>query len=349
MTNKIKGLNLGTINKRHQKNPFQQKNKAIASSKSQIAESWPRTTGVLVNMTMPKSDIHPNIPGKKIRTMRGVIVDAYKETPDTWTLSIFISDHDKDYIAGQFISISPHQFLELKDLIAHFEFHKGKKEVVRAYSLTSAPHEKYLSITIKPEGFIPAQGSYPPLLSPLLASDLLVGKEIEFIGYAGAYIMTDELRSNTNHAIHLVAGSGIVPSFSIIKDELLAKQSAIKHTVLFVNKTKEDIIFHDELRKLERNHQDRFQVHYFLTKQKPCDHAGKNYYFGRPSLELIRGLIKDKNRTVFFGCGPAITKYQKRQAALKNEEPTPRFMEWVHDVLEKLDIDKKRIKREVYG
>ncbi|HXW59988.1 MAG TPA: oxidoreductase [Myxococcota bacterium] len=300
-------------------------------------------------MTTKESEAHVMPKGKKIRPMRGVIIDAYKETPDTWTLSIFVHDNDKDYVAGQFISISPHQFIELKEFIAHFEFHKGKKELVRAYSLTSAPHEKYLAITIKPESFIPGPGVYPPLLSPLLASNVLVGREIEFTGFAGAYVLTPDLRAHTDHAIHLVAGSGAVPSFSIIKDELIGKNSSIRHTMIVVNKRMEDIIFHKELIDLNLRFPERLSIHYYLTQEQPPVHVGNNYHAGRPSIALVEDLIKDKNRTVFFACGPAITKYQKRQALQNNEEPKPRFMEWVHDVLEKLEIDKKHIKREIYG
>ena len=63
---------------------------------------------------------------KKIRTMRGVVVDAIKETPDTWTLKISPRGRPQ-LLAGQFMSLSPHQFAELKDLVTHFEFQKRAK------------------------------------------------------------------------------------------------------------------------------------------------------------------------------------------------------------------------------
>lgn len=349
---RITGLNRSmSINNKQLRNPFAQKNIRIASAKMPgISETRPRTSGVLANMkAMDEIESHKKIPGKKIRLMRGVVINAYKETPDTWTLLIFVGDNDKDYLAGQFISISPHQFLELKDFVSHFEYHKGKKELVRAYSLTSAPHEKYLAITIKPESFEPGPGVFPPLLSPLLASDLLVGREIEFTGFAGAYILTDEHRTDSDRALHLVAGSGAVPSFSIIKDELTSKNSHIKHDLIVVNKTCQDIIFHRELNELSFKYPDRMKVHYFLTQDTPHSHLGNNYYKGRPSIEFVERLIVDKHRTVFFACGPAITKYQRKQALMRNEEPKPRFMEWVHDLMERFEVDKKRFKREIYG
>jgi ferredoxin-NADP reductase len=286
---------------------------------------------------------------KKIRTIRGVIIDAFRETPDTWTLDIFVGDEDKNYEAGQFISISPHQFGELGDFIKYFEYLKNKKEVVRAYSLTSAPGEKYISITIKPEVYTPEPDAFPPLLSPFLASDLLVGRELEFIGYTGAYVMPKDLREQSDHALHLVAGSGIVPSFSIIKDELLYKKSAIKHSVIFVNKYYDDIIFHEQLKKLCAQFPTQLSVHYFLSQDVQAARFGANYFSYRPTLSHVENLIENKDRSLIFACGPAITKWQRKQALLNKSELKPRFMEWVQEVVTHIGIEKKRYKREIYG
>ena len=286
---------------------------------------------------------------KKIRPIRGVIIDARRETPDTWTLDIFVGENDKDYAAGQFISISPHQFGELNYLIKYFEHVKGKKELVRAYSLTSAPGEKYISITIKPEIYTPEPLALPPLLSPFLASDLLVGREIEFTGYTGAYTMPEDLREHTDHIVHLVAGSGAVPSLSIIKDELLYKKSPFRHTLVFVNKKHDDIIFHAQLKRLCARYSEQLEVHYFLSQETQINSLGSNYYSGRPTTEHIEKLIGDINKTVIFACGPALNKWQKKQAQINDVELKPRFMEWVHETVMHLGIDKKRYKREIYG
>jgi ferredoxin-NADP reductase len=344
MVRKIDNINKLLVIKSGQRSiyPFEEKNKSINTN-------WLKTNGILQYMNNSQNIAPKSTNAKKIRTIRGVIIDAVRETPDTWTLDIFVGDEDKDYKAGQFISISPHQFGELADLIKYFEYIKNKKEVVRAYSLTSAPGEKYISITIKPESYNPEPGALPPLLSPFLASDLLVGREIEFIGYAGAFVMPEELREHTDHVVHLVAGSGAVPSLSIIKDELVYKNNTQKHTLIFVNKIYDDIIFHEQLKKLSVQFPENLEVHYFLSQDNSAPGYGKNYFYGRPTHEHVAKLITNKDRTVLFACGPAITKWQKKQALLTNSEIKPRFMEWVHDVVEKLGIDKKRYKREIYG
>lgn len=287
--------------------------------------------------------------GKKIRPIRGVILSAVRETSDTWTLNIFVGDHAKEYLAGQFISISPYQFPEILDFTRFCEYKKGKKEPVRAYSLTSAPHEKYIAITVKPEVYEPHPESYPPLLSPLLASDILVGREIEFLGYSGGYIIPHDLIEHTDTIVHVVAGSGIVPSFSILKDELINNKNPLtKHHVLYVNRRHDDIIFHEQLKALEKDFSHRLNITYFLTQDETRG-LGSSYVAGRPSIEHVQRMCGPVDRTIYFACGPALTKWQKKHAQEAGLPLKPRFMEWVHDVMESLGVDKKRFKREVYG
>ncbi|HXW52679.1 MAG TPA: oxidoreductase [Myxococcota bacterium] len=299
-----------------------------------------------IELNIKKSEIST----KKIRLMRGVVVKAEQETPDTWTLHLNVSEQDKNYLAGQFISIAPHQFPEILDMVRFFEYTKGKKEPVRAYSLTSAPHEKYVSITIKPEAYEPYPGSFPPLLSPILASNILLGRELEFTGYAGAYIMPHDLASHIDHVMHLVAGSGIVPSYSIIKDELIKqKYPHIKHTLIDVNKSVKDIIFHNDLINLQKRYPEQFTIKHFITQEHINNRDGEHYHHGRPSFEQVQQLVKHPQNTLFFACGPAITKWQKKHAEESGIAPKPRFMEWVHDVIDRLKVDKKHFKREIYG
>jgi 3-ketosteroid 9alpha-monooxygenase subunit B len=89
-------------------------------------------------------------------------------------------------------------------------------------------------------------------------------------------------------------------------------------------------------------------VEYFLSQENSAAH-GSGYTHGRPAINHVQNLIQDPTRTLFFACGPAITKWQKRQALETKQPPSPRFMEWVHEIMETLKVDKKRFKREIYG
>ena len=332
------------------KSPFAKDYKPLHTWGSQSAHA--KKPGVMstMNMTNELEISSKEIQtGKKIRPIRGVILSAVRETSDTWTLTIFVGEQAKEYLAGQFISISPYQFPEILDFTRFCEYKKGKKEPVRAYSLTSAPHEKHIAITIKPEVYEPHPESYPPLLSPLLASDILVGREIEFLGYSGGYVVPHDLIEQTDTLVHVVAGSGIVPSFSVLKDELINnKHPHTKHHVLYVNRKHDDIIFHEQLKALEKSYAHRLHITYFLTQDETRG-LGPNYVMGRPSLEHVQRLSGSVDRTIYFACGPALTKWQKKHAQEAGTPLKPRFMEWVHDVMESLGVDKKRFKREVYG
>ncbi|MEI6806518.1 MAG: oxidoreductase [Myxococcaceae bacterium] len=282
---------------------------------------------------------------KKIRPIVGQIVKTVQETSDTWTLHIATEPEDRHYQAGQFLSIDPHQFEELSEIIAYLEHKKGRKELIRAYSMASAPHEETVSFTIKPERFDPKHDEYPPLLSPFLASAAMLGRTLKFSGYAGPYILPINLEEQTNEVLHLVAGSGAVPNFSLLKDQLVSgKNPDVFHTLINVNKTYEDIIYRQELEELAKAFPNRFKLVHLLTRE---ERAG--FLAGRPTLELIKSHIKDPNRVLAYACGSAITKWQKKKAELTGETLAPRFIESISGFMTALGIDKKRFKHESYG
>src|SRR2546427_12967900 len=86
---------------------------------------------------------------RRIKEMEVMVADTIVETPDTATLVLFTGNDRLDYRAGHFLTIDPHQFDSLERFVAYFEDLKGKKEPPRAYSMASAPHERYLAITVK--------------------------------------------------------------------------------------------------------------------------------------------------------------------------------------------------------
>jgi ferredoxin-NADP reductase len=286
----------------------------------------------------------------KLRPIVGKVVSAIKETWDTWTLHIEVPEGDRDYIAGQFLNIAPHQFPELVNMVAYLEHVKGRREVVRAYSIASAPHEPYVAITTKPERFYAGETEYPPLLSPLLASDLLVGRTIEFTGYTGAYILPEKPLEVADMVLHFVAGSGAVPNVAILKDELvLGRNPALKHVLINVNKSRDDIIYRELIEKLAKEHANQLRVVNFITREANPERYGPDYVSGRPTAEAVSALVGDPSRLLVYACGAAINKWQRRKAEAEGIQPTPRFLESVADIVQTLGVDKKRFKKEIYG
>jgi ferredoxin-NADP reductase len=290
----------------------------------------------------------PEPPRKKIKEMEVMVADAIIETPDTTTLVLFTGNDRLEYRAGHFCTIDPHQFSALARFTAYLEDQKGKAEPPRAYSLTSAPHEKYIAITIKEEQYVSGVTRYPPLLSPVLVRRTPKGTRMEITGFTGPYFLPDDIEERTDHLVHLVAGSGSVPNFAMLKDNL-ATGKKLRHTFLYSNKTFEDIAFGKALEELERQYPDRLQVVHTLTRNTDPSILGPKVRKGRMSGELLKEFIPDPGSCLVYLCGPAISVWDRKAAAAKQEKPAPRFLETAIALLQEMGVSKDRIKHESYG
>jgi len=94
-------------------------------------------------------------PRPKIKDLEVMVGEVVRETPEAATLVLFTGNDRLDYRPGHFLTLEPQQFRALERFIAYFEDCKGTKEQARAYSLSSAPHERSLAITIKEERYVP--------------------------------------------------------------------------------------------------------------------------------------------------------------------------------------------------
>ncbi len=285
---------------------------------------------------------------KKIRELEAIVQEVVVETPDTVTLVLFVGEPPHDYRAGQFVNIDVHQFKELAGLVAYFEGVKKRKEPIRSYSLASAPHEQHLAITIKEELYVPGVTQYPPLLSPLLVHKTPIGTRFKIAAFSGPYVLPDDVEEKTDHIVHVVAGSGGVPNFSILKDAL-HRGLKLRHTFIYSNKSWDDICFRLQLEELEHAHPDKVRVIHTLTREPDETRFGEKVRQGRISLGLFSELIPDRERCLVYLCGPAITPWDRR-AALETRVPAkPRFVETALEYLHTLGITNDRIKRESFG
>jgi 3-ketosteroid 9alpha-monooxygenase subunit B len=285
---------------------------------------------------------------KRIKEMEVMVADVIVETPDTATLVFFTGNDRLDYKAGHFLTIDPHQFESLERFIAFFEDVKGKKEPPRAYSMASAPHERYLAVTVKEERYVSGQTKYPPLLSPMLVKRTTRGMRLKVTGFTGPYTLPDDIESKTDHLVHVCAGSGSVPNFSILK-HAITNHPKLKHTFIYSNKTWEDIIFRDELNQLAQTHADRVRVVHTLTRVENPEAYGPSVRKGRVGASLFRELIPDVSSCIVYACGPAIGPFERAVAKEKGVDPEPRFLESALKALHDVGIGDERIKRESYG
>jgi len=286
-------------------------------------------------------------PRRRIKEMEVMVAEVRAETPDTATLVLFTGNDRLDYKAGHFLTIDPHQFEALDRFVAYFEDVKGKKEPARAYSMSSAPGERYLAVTVKEERYVRGQTKYPPILSPMLVKRTTRGMRLVITGFTGPYVLPDDVESRTDHLVHLVAGSGAVPNFSILKDALV-RHPGLRHTYLCSDKTWEDALFRETLAEMERRHPSRLRVIHSLTRD-PVTSVSQRVWKGRVSAATLRDLIPDPKAVLVYTCGPAIGPIERAAAKERGEEPKPRFLESVLAALREVGVPDASVKRESYG
>ncbi|MGZ3458188.1 MAG: oxidoreductase, partial [Archangium sp.] len=204
------------------------------------------------------------------------------------------------------------------------------------------------SITVKDEEFIPGFTRYPPLLSPYLVHGNLTGTRLRVLGFMGPYVLPDDVEEHTDHIVHVIAGSGAVPNFSILKDAL-HRGLKPRHTVIYSNKTWGDVLYREDFEALERAHPDKLRVVHTLTRETEESRFGPTVRKGRVSEALLEEFIPDRATCLVYVCGPAITPWDRRKALETRTPATPRFMETVLGHLHTLGLEDKRIKREAYG
>lgn len=285
-------------------------------------------------------------PKRRVRELEVEVVQARRDTPDTTTLFMSTGDEPIEYEAGHFCTIDPHQFGELEHFTAYLEDQKGQREKPRAYSMASAPHEEHLAITIKEERYESGETPYPPLLSPLLTYYIQEGRRLVISGFTGAYTFPADVCERTGHILHVCAGSGIVPNRSLIK-ESLHRGDPLRHTLLFSNKTRQDIIYFEEFEVLREQYPDRLDVIHCITREDPAAIRGARS--GRISEELLREVAPGPSKVMAYSCGPGITPYERRAARAKGETPEPRFVENMVALLQEHGLDKKQIRQESWG
>lgn len=277
----------------------------------------------------------------------GVVLESIVETADTKTLVLDVGTH-VSYRAGQYVSIDPHQFLGLQSFVSYLENAKGRREAPRAYSMCSAPQEPYLAITVKEEVYHAGKTLYPPLLSGFLVHNLRAGDPITVRGCAGAYVLPEDVESRAEHVLHVVAGSGSVPNLSMVKDSL-CRHRRLRHTFLYSNRTWDDVIFRDELGRMECANRDRLRVIHTLTREPETTALPEGVRRGRITEQLLRGILEEEPTSLMYLCGSAITVWDRRAHAAKGTTPPPQFLEGIKAHLAAIGVPPDRVKLEAYG
>ncbi|WP_041395490.1 hybrid-cluster NAD(P)-dependent oxidoreductase [Photobacterium profundum] len=216
-----------------------------------------------------------------------ILVKREVETHDSMSFTFAAADEALfDFKPGQFVTLAAKI-----DNKTHY----------RAYSISSVPQQKQLRLTIKrvPDG----------LVSNWLADNLNIGDSLSALNIAGQFNSSD--CKHKSKLLLISAGCGITPVMSIAKT-LLAHDSDTDIEFLHCARDKDNVIFHDEMKKLLAQHRN-FNVQLLLensdgfasfSADKNTDSCALSHQTGMVSSGVIQQLYPDlKERTIFL-CGP---------------------------------------------
>lgn len=192
-----------------------------------------------------------------------------RETADTRS---FVLDVPEDldelfrYRAGQFCT---------------FRVHVATEELLRCYSMSSAPEtDGDLAVTVKrmPGGRV----------SNWLIDNVSEGDVLEATKPAGVFCV----REGDRPVVAFAGGSGVTPVMSITKSVLATSERPVR--MLYANRDRDAVIFHDELEQLRSRHPDRLDVVHHLDAD--------GGFLDAAALTAFVGGDLDAD---FYLCGPA--------------------------------------------
>lgn len=238
-----------------------------------------------------------------------LVVKAIKpETSDSCSIVFDIPASAKEafeYKSGQFISLG-------------FEIN-GKKEV-RSYSISSAPFESDLQVSVK--------RVKKGIVSNHIMDKLSVGDTVEVNPVDGQFVL--EPQEHLKETYYFVAaGSGITPIFSMIKN-CLEHQPMSTLVLLYGNKNKDSVIFSKELAELEKKYAGQLFVYHAHSKagglfgkfKKSADWSASNRVSnGRVDGAKISTIMSLHPKTLgsqLYLCGPE-TLIDSSMASFNNE------------------------------
>ncbi len=229
------------------------------------------------------------------------VVEIIEETPSAKTFRFERMDGSfPPFRAGQYVNL----FADIDGV-----------HTSRAYSISSAPGENTLDLTVrrKPEGFV----------SGYLLDRLEVGDTLLSSGPAGQFY--HEPLIDRGDLVFLAGGSGVTPFMSLLRG-FDAKNWPVNVHMLYGSRTLEDTIFAGELDALSK---DNSRFNYALVLSEPEEeYQGVTGFL---TSELIRKHIGSLEGCTFMLCGPNA------------------MYDFVLGELQKLEVPAHKIRREAYG
>lgn len=207
------------------------------------------------------------------------------------------------------------------------------EEVRRSYSMSSAPKDENLTITVKR-----VEGG---LVSNYLNQEIKVGSVVEVMKPEGRF--TPKLDPDKNRSYYLFAGgSGITPMMSILKTIMEEEPLSTVH-LLYANRNEESIIFEDQLTKLKIHYGDQLIFDHVLSQPKKEKQSGLGGFFKKARMNWTGKVGRIDNAMV----QEFMNNYPQRGAVSIHYLCGPEgMMEVVKSALIGLGTDEKSIHQE---
>ncbi len=209
------------------------------------------------------------------------------------------------------------QFIQGQNLTVRLSI--NNEELRRTYSICSSPLDNELRIAIKKvEGGI---------FSTYANEQLRVGDILEAMPPIGKFYTPLNNTQQKNY-IAFAAGSGITPVLSLIKTTLATEPNS-EFTLVYGNRSRNAIIFFEELEALKNNYLQRFSIIHILSRER----TDSTLNIGRINTDKLKELstvLNYKKADEFFICGPEAMTFE------------------VIAFLEGLEISKKKIHFELF-
>lgn len=232
-----------------------------------------------------------------VTTFELPVIEMRQETHDVRSIKLSFDGNEFGYRPGQYMMVE----LDVQDV------ENGNS---RPLSIASSPTEDFLLFSTRI--------SHTPFKQKF--NGLRVGDKIKIKGPMGIFV----LKEDAKEIRFLGGGIGITPFRDMIKCAS-DKKLPVKLTLLYSNRTADDICYRDEWPVFEQENPNLRVVH---TITDDVSWHGRK---GRINEAMIREFCSDLNNTLFYICGP------------------PGMVDGLSSLLKTMDIPPQNIKVEKFA
>jgi len=215
------------------------------------------------------------------------------------------------------------QFLTIKEDI-------NNKQHIRTYTISSAPHDEFLRLSIKQErgdDVNQADGVF----SNFMHEKIKVGDVIKAKAPRGDFTFDTQ---QARPAVLIAGGIGITPMVSMARHALIERiktRSIRSITMLCAAKNVQQRAFFDEINQLVKQSDGHINAYWALSEIDKSLKPGKDFHqSGRISKALVQAVLALDDYD-FYICGPTS------------------FMQNMYDILQDLGVNDQRIYAESFG